>query len=161
VDAGLFLFYQVKTMADKEEEKKAEQKNEVEKVGPIEPDALEKLPPQAKKSLEMFFSAQRVFGPVHPPFLEKINAEHISKVLEISEKSDEREFKDSQAERRYKLIYFTLFCVVFVFLFVFLTVYLADRDKTLYKDILQIGLGLLTRLGAGYGLGIKKKKEEV
>jgi hypothetical protein len=147
-------------MSDKEDEKKDERKEEAGKEGPIEPDTLEKLPPQARRSLEMFFSAQRVFGPVYPPFLDKINAEHISKVLEISEKSDERDFKSAQSERKYKLIYLIIFCVVFLFLFVFLTVYLADRDKELYKDILQIGIGFLTGLAAGYGLGTRKKKQE-
>lgn len=100
----------------------------------------------------MFLSMQRFIGPVFPPFLDKINAEHITKVLEISEKEDERSFEDAKAERKYGLIRLCIFCLVLLFLFVFTTVYLVDRDKELYGEIIKNVLLFLSGLAAGFGI---------
>ncbi|HEY7545121.1 MAG TPA: hypothetical protein VID27_09575 [Blastocatellia bacterium] len=118
---------------------------------------VEKMPEPVKSLISSFFAARQ---PVFPPFMEKINEEHISKVLDYSEKQDERDFNDSTSQRRYDFARFVLLLVVFIFLFVFLTVYLVDRDKELYKDILKVGLGALGGLAAGYGLGKMKGKNE-
>ncbi len=58
----------------------------------------EKMPEPVKSLMSSFFAARQ---PVFPPFMEKINEEHISKVLDYSEKQDERDFNDITSERRY------------------------------------------------------------
>jgi len=64
------------------EEKSSEQK-------PPTAEILDKLPPEARKMVEMSLSMASISGPMLPPFLKKINEEHISKVLELSDKVKE------------------------------------------------------------------------
>jgi hypothetical protein len=65
-------------------------------------------------------------GPIHPPFMKKINEEHISKMLELSENESKRDFEDAQSTKKYNLAYVLIFCA----LFVFSVVYLGDRNPT-------------------------------
>jgi hypothetical protein len=111
--------------------------------------------PEAMKSFFSFFAGR----PVFPPFVERINEEHITKVLDYSERQDERDFKDTLSDRRYKFGYFIVGCIVAVFLFTFLTIYLADKDKELYKDIVKIVIGFVSGSLFGYGLGKIRKDE--
>lgn len=120
-------------------------------------DLLEK-PPDPLKTL--LLSLRRSIGPAYPPFMDKIDKEHITKVLEYTENQDKRGFEDTKSERLYGLIKLILICIVFVFIFVFMTVYLVDRDKDLYKDIVKIALGFLSGLAAGYGLAKRGSKEK-
>jgi hypothetical protein len=94
--------------------------------------------------------------------MEKINEQHIAKVLDYSDQQDQRDFQDTRSQRRYDFARYALSLIVFVFLFVFLTIYLVDRDKELYKNILKVGLGALGGLAAGFGLGRMgaKRQEE-
>ncbi|MEA1933466.1 MAG: hypothetical protein U9N60_03425 [Thermodesulfobacteriota bacterium] len=68
------------------EKEKSSEKND---VGPVEPELLKNLPPEAKKVLEVGMSMHRL-GPMPNPLAEKINEKHIDKILEIAEKDEER-----------------------------------------------------------------------
>ena len=126
-----------------------ESKQGEEKVGAIEkfPEELENLPPEIKREITAFLSMQRFSGSVSPlsPIREKINEQHISKILEIAEKDDERAFVDTQSARRYG---FFTFIVAILFL-VFLTVFLVNKDVAVYQDIIK----LLIIFGGGFGSG--------
>jgi hypothetical protein len=112
-------------------------------------ESLERVPEPIKALFSSFFASKSVF----PPFLEKINEKHIDKVLDYSEKRDERDFKNASQERRYGFLRFLLLTILVVGLVVFLTVYLVDRDKELYRDVLRIGLGAAGGAGLGGGVG--------
>jgi hypothetical protein len=115
---------------------------------PIEPEVLDKLPPEARKRLVEMNSFMALSGPMMPPFLKKINEEHISRVLELSDKDSQRAFEDAQSSKKYTLAY----VVCSFLLFGFIIVYLADRNPVLLKDILTV-LGIFAGgFGAGFGL---------
>jgi hypothetical protein len=129
----------------------SEDEKAIEKPESQEPSqSIERIPEPIKGLISSVFASRQ---PVFPPFMEKINEQHIDKVLDYSEKQDERDFTEAQSERRIAFIRFLVIVGLFVFLFVFLTIYLVDRDKELYKDILKVALGALGGLAAGYGLG--------
>jgi hypothetical protein len=91
-------------------------------------------------------------GPVYPPFVRKINEEHISKIIEYSESESKRSYDDARSGRRYGLCY----TVLSFLLFGFIIVYLADRNPALLKDVLVV-LGIFAG-GFGAGYGVKPSK---
>ncbi|HEY9848568.1 MAG TPA: hypothetical protein V6D28_03850 [Leptolyngbyaceae cyanobacterium] len=136
---------------DSESTKKSqeeEQQNEGN-VGGIEkfPEELENLPPQIKREITAILSMQRISGAISPlsPIREKINEQHISKILEIAEKDDERAFADTQSARIYGFLTF----IVAIGFLVFLTVFLVNKDVAVYQDVLK----LLIIFGGGFGSG--------
>lgn len=129
---------------NKTEEKKSSEKND---IGPLEPELLKGLPPEAKKVLEIGMSMQR-FGPMPNPLAEKINGKHIDKILDIAEKDEERSFKDAGESRKFTLIY----VLVFAALFVFATVFLVGSDKDLYKEVIKLFAVFFGGLGSGFGI---------
>ncbi|MEM6401633.1 MAG: hypothetical protein AAF757_15585 [Cyanobacteria bacterium P01_D01_bin.116] len=124
--------------------KKKEEEENLEKL----PDELEEiLTPQLRKvvrgtlSMQRFSSSSSVF-----PILEKINEQHISKILDIAEKDDERAFTDTESARKYNLI--TL--IIVLIFFGVLTVFLVNKDVVVYQEILKI----IISFGGGFGSGI-------
>ena len=113
----------------------------------IEPEVLDKLPGPARKRIIEMMSISMA-GPMHPPFLRKINEEHISKLIECSEKDSQRDFEDTKSSRRYALVYLILSFI----LFGFIVVYLADRNPDLLKEVLKISVIFAGGFGAGYGV---------
>ncbi|MBW2739351.1 MAG: hypothetical protein JRE64_11005 [Deltaproteobacteria bacterium] len=129
---------------NKTEEEKSSEKND---IGPVGPELLKNLPPEAKKVLEIGMSMQR-FGPMPNPLAEKINEKHIDKILDITEKDEERSFKDAGESRKFTLIYVLVFAV----LFVFATVFLVGSDKDLYKEVIKLFAVFFGGLGSGFGI---------
>ncbi len=113
----------------------------------IEPEILKNLPPEARKVIQIGMSSHR-FGPMQNPLTQKLTSQHIDKILEISEKDDERAFKDAGESRKYTLIYIILFSA----LFIFLTVFLVGSDVELYKEIVKLFAIFLGGLGSGFGI---------
>jgi hypothetical protein len=133
-----------------------DEKNKPEEIEPSE------LPTKVPEPVRAFFSS--IFAsrhPIFPPFMEKINEEHIARVLDYSEKEDERDFEDAKSQRRYRFATFLVIAILFIFLFVFLTVYLVDRDRELYKDIVKLGLGFLSGLALGGGVAYNLGRRSV
>ena len=120
---------------------------------PIEPEVFDKLPPDAKRLVEMSLTMARFSGPMPNPLLEKISGEHIGKIIENTEKDSERQYKDIQSARKYALAYVAMS----ILLFGFIIVYLADRNPTLLKEILVV-LGIFAG-GFGSGYGVKAYKD--
>lgn len=112
---------------------------------------IEKLPPELREIVEIGFSGismSRYSGPIPPQFFNKINENHISKILEIAEKDEERSFEDAKSSRRYTFCYVLLF----VGLLVFLTVFLVYKDVELYKEVFKLIIVYLGGLGSGLGI---------
>ena len=126
-----------------------EPKQDEEKAGSIEKfsQELENLPPEIKREITAFLSMQRISASASSlsPIQEKINEQHISKILEIAEKDDERAFADTQSARIYGFLTF----IVAIGFLVFLTVFLVSKDVAVYQDVLK----LLIIFGGGFGSG--------
>lgn len=138
-----------------QEEDSIEKNDETEEV--IPESVFEKLPPEVKKVMEIGFSMQRFSGPVPSPFLAKINETHVTKILELAEKDDERAFADAQSSKKYIFGYVLIFSV----LFIFATVFLVGQNTELYKEILKLLAMFLGGLGSGFGLkGYLDRKKE-
>lgn len=129
---------------NKSEEEKSSENNDIDSVGP---ELLKSLPPEAKKVLEIGMSMQR-FGPTPNPIAKKINEKHIDKILDLTEKDEERSFKDAGESRKFTLIYILIFAA----LFVFSTVFLVGSDKDLYKEVIKLFAVFLGGLGSGFGI---------
>lgn len=121
-------------------------------------DELEDLPPELKRILQTTLSMQRISStPFRSPIQEKINESHISKILEIVEKDDERAFADTQASRKYTLINI----VIFLLFLGFLTVFLVNKDLETYRELLKLLIIYAGGLGSGFGLkGYVDKKNK-
>lgn len=89
-------------------------------------------------------------SPLVSPISEKINQQHITQILDIIEKDDERAFVHTRSARRYFLI--TL-VIVLVF-FGGLTVFLVNKDVALYQELLKI----IVIFGGGFGSGFGYKE---
>ncbi|NEU72717.1 hypothetical protein PI95_009065 [Hassallia byssoidea VB512170] len=130
---------------------KKNKKEELDNTGDLEnlPDELEDLPPQLKRVVEATLSMQRISAtPYLSPLQEKINESHISKILEIVEKDDERTFADAQASRKYTLIN----TIVVLIFFGFITVFLVYKDVESYRELLKLAIAFAGGLGSGFGL---------
>lgn len=116
----------------------------------LPPEILEELDPQQRKFIErsMLFmgsaSAQK-----SSPLAKKINAKHIDKIIDNSDKENERQFKTSQASERTKRYGMVagLILVGLVFLYAGQT-----KDRELAEKIF---IGALSGAG-GYGIGKSK-----
>jgi len=137
---------------NEKEEKDVEENKDIDSA---EPELLKNLPPEAKKVLEIGMSMHR-FGPMPNPIAEKINEKHIDKILDISEKDDERAYKNAGETRKYTLIY----VLIFAALFVFSTIFLVGSDIDLYKEVIKLFAIFLGGFGSGYGVKshIERKK---
>jgi hypothetical protein len=66
---------------------------------------LANLPPEAKRVVQAsLLSMQRISSPWVSPLLDKITETHISKIIELAEKEDDRIFSDTQQARKYRLV---------------------------------------------------------
>lgn len=128
------------------EEQTASEESENDKDSAVEPEILENLPPEVRKTVRETFLG--VAGPTRHPVLSKINEGHISTLLEQSGKDDERAFEDKQSVRKYGVFYALLASA----LFVFLTVYLVQVDLAIYQEVLKIIVVFAGGVGSGFGL---------
>jgi hypothetical protein len=122
-------------------------KKEDEKHIPFDAEAemVKEMPPQLKKfAMQMM----RYSGPSYPPFMDKVNEEHISKALSIAEKQLEHEHKSNKSRRCYGLIY-TIFLTVSFFVLLGILLYF-NKDSLLG----QIFTGLALIVGGLGGGGI-------
>ncbi len=105
------------------------------------------LPEEAKKVVQFGMQMQRFSGQLPNPIHEKITAEHINQILELSKSEDEHQFQYAKSGR---LMNFIVILVV-AGLFIFLVVYLSKDNPDLLEDIIKVAVGLIGGFGAGYG----------
>jgi len=139
------------------EEEKSQQKKQSDAGGELEKIArdLENLPPKEKRFVDASLSIQSIFSPSASPILDKINEQHISQIIEIAEKDDERAFADLQSSRKYALIN----TIILVFAFGFLTVFLVNKDVALYQEILKIIIIFGGGFGSGFGFKLYQDRK--
>jgi amino acid permease len=84
-------------------------------------------------------------------FADKLNTEHLTKIIENKERQDEREFRTSRDNKVFILV---CLLIVFAFVLIFCLCFKNDIDmiKTIVIPVISIIIGGL----GGYGLGYKK-----
>ena len=121
---------------------------ENEKQEAPEQEMLKDLPPEAQKVVSQLLFSSRSIGPVQHPLFDKLNEGHITTILELSGKDDERTFEYSKADRRYRMAYVLIGLIAFFVL----TFYMMPVDKGLYQQIVQLLIAAGGGFGAGYGV---------
>lgn len=117
---------------------------------------LEDLPEEAQAVMRMILSSRSISAnssSLSNSLSDKINTEHISKMLDIAEQDNEREFEDTKLTRLYNLV--TL-VIILVFLG-FITVFLGNKDLSTYQDIIRILIIFGGGFGAGFGYKSRNK----
>ncbi len=113
--------------------------------------AIDKIPKEFREEVTHF-----LMGNISRPTLEsKITGEHLHKLLDYDDKSDERKFKDAQQSRKFQLAYVLLA----VLLFVFLAIFLVGKDTELFKEIVKLFIVFVGGIGAGFGIKTYKSKK--
>jgi hypothetical protein len=130
-----------------------EEGKEVDELGGILPEKISQiLPKETRRSVEMMM---QMSGPIPNPVTKKITAEHISRIIEVTEASEMRQHEDQKDSRRWLFA----FCLLGVFAFLFLVVFLADKNKDLLLELLKLFITFLGGLGAGWGIKAYKDKD--
>ena len=113
---------------------------------------LNEFPPEQIEKITRVMSMS-VSGPMPNPVADKITSEHISKVLENSDKADKRGFEGFKISKKYNLWY-SIIGVAFI---VFLTLVL----KSFGQETFVQGMIIIGSFAAGFagGYGIKSYKE--
>lgn len=112
---------------------------------------LKDLPEDAQAIMKMMLSSSsfsaRSSSPLSSSLSNKIDNTHISKMLDIAEQDNKREYEDTKLARIYNLI--TL-VIILIFLG-FITVFLGNKDLSTYQDIIRIIIIFGGGFGAGFG----------
>ena len=141
----------IESVAKKGDEKSDEQEGN----GQIIPeDVIEKLPPPVREIVRSSMSMV-MSGSAPHPLLSKINPDHISSIIDASEKDSERDFQDNQSSRKWNFAWLIAICL-FILLVFGLLIY---AQKAEY--IVPIGTAMLGFAGGfGSGLGVERYKRK-
>jgi len=104
-----------------------------------------------KELMEQFFAGftMQSFGPVPNQLVEKLQPEHITKIIDNYDAHNQREYETAKGNRRALLLVLSgaaVFMLLISVLFV-----LTNRDALL-QTVLGLVVGLIGGFGAGYGL---------
>lgn len=118
---------------------------------------IDKLPPEEGKkvveSMQIMMGSFRAHSNSElTPVLKKLTETHIDKIIEYSEKDDERQFKFAMRSSFYVFLY----VILGIGLFIFLTLYLAKDSSMIYMDIMKAIFAFLGGFGVGNYFGRKK-----
>lgn len=119
----------------------------------IPDEVLDKIPPEARGEIKRMVSTMVSTGYVGPaphPFAKKMTPEHIGKIIENSEKDDQRQFQNLQEERKMSLTIFFGILIPVVGLIVFFSI--INKIEFLVPFISAI-----VGFGGGYGFGKSRK----
>jgi len=116
------------------------------------PQTDEGFPPLPRAVRSFMMEMTRTMGPNISPLVEKMESTHVSKLLELHEKSQENEFKGEQ-QSRYFL--FATFLVILIALGTAMWFLVPTNQDTFFKLIEILGSAVLGFLG-GYGLKASK-----
>jgi len=109
-------------------------------------DKLDGLSPEIHRTLRMImgFSSESLQNPI----LEKINDEHIHKLLDYRHQDEVNNFRIRCSSQWFALLYAILGLGVFVFLIV----YLLPTDKELLLDLIKLLVVFIGGFGSGFGV---------
>lgn len=119
-------------------------------------DASEHIPEEIEEPGKVISTFRAIFGgriPIFPPYFEKVTEEHLSRVLELGDKQDERQFEFA---KRRQNITTGVIAGIFVLIIFFTVFMLMNGERNLYWDIIKIILGFAGGFGAGYGFRVRR-----
>jgi hypothetical protein len=121
-----------------------------------EAEFLATMPPEIREKYAQFMSLE-VMGQVSPSssLINKMQPEHIGKLLDNLDKDGERELKKGNTILRFAVIFVLIGCGILVFL----TLTLKDQPDLLRMAITAIISGGMSFAG-GYGVGISRGKRQ-
>ncbi|KPK74372.1 MAG: hypothetical protein AMJ79_14350 [Phycisphaerae bacterium SM23_30] len=113
----------------------------------IPPEVLEKLPSHIRES----FQAMMVMsGQVPHPLISKLEPEHIHKIIDATEKDNQRDFQDKLSSRKSNLIWLLVICVFILAVF---ALFIFSKNTDLVVPIGTALLGFAGGFGSGFGVG--------
>jgi len=121
----------------------------------LPPEMLEALPDMTRKQISSSFSLMSMQGgSLHSsPIAKKIDANHITQIIENQEKESQREFEKSKISENTKRwgMGAILSLVVVVFVYAGVT-----KDKDLSEKVVLAGISAIGGFGAGYAFAKEK-----
>lgn len=119
------------------------------------PEMLEGLPPKEKKQIvsSLSFMAMQGSARQSSPLAKQLKPEHITQIIENSEKESQREFEKSKISENTKRwgMGAILSLVVVVFVYAGVT-----KDKDLSEKVVLAGISVIGGFGAGYAVAKDK-----
>ncbi len=109
----------------------------------IDPEIMDDMPEVFRKSLEMTM----ISGRMPHPLMSKLTPEHVTKIIDSSEKEDVRRYKFSREGRW--LAYGAF--VILILLFIFLVIYLSGINEELLMEIIKAAIFVIAGFSGGYG----------
>ena len=110
-------------------------------------DTAENLRPEARHQFARMFAGISSVGITgFNPILRALTPEHLSKILDNRDRSDERAHTSEASERRYRFLYFLIGLIAAIALLVFFSV-------TNEREMLTTVLVALLGFAGGFGLG--------
>lgn len=132
------------------EEPKAEPSDEMDaQVGiPIPPEILAQVPEEHRKTIVQAISTSaQISAPIVNPVFHKVTSEHITQIIENTEKDNARSFDTEKSQRWYQFIYFLVGVVTIAGLASLFT--FTDNDELILPTITAVA-----GLAGGIGIGL-------
>ena len=153
-------------MEEKDKKPEEPEENKLEKLNKnesnsndketIKPEIIEKIKKNPVVMKEMIMAFMKS-GPSYPPFLNKINSEHITQALGMMDKEIDNECDLKKNGRWFTAGYTLLGTFIFVFLVVYFTV---TNNVSLLQEVLRIGGAVVVGGIGGYGISEARKKRD-
>jgi hypothetical protein len=123
----------------------------------LPPEVLEGLPPEEEKRVRSSLSILAMMqggARQSSPLAKQLKSEHITQIIENSEKESQREFEKSRISENTKRLGMgsILSLVVVVFVYAGIT-----NDKDLSEKVVLAGISAIRGFGAGYAVAKEKK----
>ena len=120
----------------------------------IIPSDIEKIPPKERELIGLQMIMSTFSGPLPPKFFDKLDKEHINKIIE----SIHTENHNIHKKEILKILSNLLMFLIIIGLVIFLVIFLTQNNKPdLLSDIIKILIGGIGGFGLGFGLKSSKK----
>jgi hypothetical protein len=119
-------------------------------------DILGRMPKEIRQTVE-FFGAQ-MMGSVQRrnPLVDKLQPEHITKLIESADRESRYAFDDAQRNRWFGLV----ILIVGLAFMAFLVFHLSSGNPDLLEKVLALVAGLVGGFGGGYAYGVRKPAKQ-
>ena len=111
------------------------------------PEFLKKISTEVTKEV-LSMSTRMTSAPLFPPYYDKINENHIDKIIAISSKEVEQDHEYNSSNRWFMLVVFLVIVAALCGILYFLV---TEEQQGLLNDILLSLVSLIGGFGGGYG----------
>lgn len=106
---------------------------------------LDQFPQPVSKTIQMAMMGE---FPMPDPIIEKINENHITKIIDNARNDIDHKHKIAASNRWF----FIMYLLIVIGFFIFLVIYLLPSNKDILIDIIKCLVAFFGGLGGGYGL---------